>query len=74
LDAVVDLEGGLPLEVEISPKSFARVWIGFVEALDVRRQSLAADVVLDEDASQLQSCLTKQLIQSSPPSNATTAT
>jgi hypothetical protein len=36
-DAVVDLEGGLRLEVKTSLESFAGIWIGFDEALDVGR-------------------------------------
>jgi hypothetical protein len=51
LDSVVDLEGGLRLEIKTSPESFTGIWIGFDKALDVGQHSLVADVVLEEDAS-----------------------
>jgi hypothetical protein len=56
-DAIVDLEQGLPLEVQVSTDSFAGILIGFDKAMDVERRLLAADVVLELDASKLQHCL-----------------
>jgi hypothetical protein len=74
LDAVVNLEEGLPLEVEISPKSSAGILIGFIKAVYIERQPFAADVVLEEeDASKLLSCPTQRHAQSPPPANATSA-
>jgi hypothetical protein len=56
-DTIVDLEQGLPLEVQVSSDSFAGILIGFDEAMDIKRRLLAADAVLELDASKLQYCL-----------------
>jgi hypothetical protein len=59
MEAVVDLEEGLPLEVEISSESSVGNLIGSVQAMDVD-QHFVADVVLAIDASELPSCLRRQ--------------
>jgi hypothetical protein len=50
MDAVVDLEGGLPLEVEVLPEILVGILIGLVKAMD-DGGPFAADVVLEEDTS-----------------------
>jgi hypothetical protein len=72
MDAVVDLEEGLPLEVEHSPENFAGILIGLVKAMDDGRP-YAADVVLIVVASSLQSCLARHFIQTPPSPDATIA-
>jgi hypothetical protein len=69
MEAVVGLEEGLPLEVEISSESFAGNLIGLVKGMDVD-QHFAADVVLAIDASKLLSYLTRHLSQPPSPANA----
>jgi hypothetical protein len=72
MEAVVDLEEGLPLEVEISPESSAGNLTGSVKGMDVE-QHFTADVVLTVDASGLLSCLMRHLSQPPSPANATAA-
>jgi hypothetical protein len=72
MNVVVDLEEGLPLEVDHSLEILVGSLIGLVKAVDDGRP-FAADVMLEVVASSLQSCLARHSIQTPPSPDATTA-